>query len=125
MEKEGELYCLNRRLCCVAMDLLSATPLQTVFHSEDLSGPESVSLALQKLYLTACVAEAQSMKYLWNKMLLLTEKRDGTDRSFGINSVKRSHIAKSLESTTKAAFCSSCSAMYRVADMPLSWDLGK
>lgn len=80
LEKQRKLHCLNPRLCCVAVDLFSATPLRAALHSAGPAGPGSVTLPLQKLYLTAHVAPRKSMKYLWNKTLLLKGKRDGTEQ---------------------------------------------
>jgi len=90
------------------MDLLSAIPLQAVLHSAGPTGPGSVILPLQKLYLTARVALLKSMEYLWNKTLLLRGKRDGTNRSSDIISVKYSHITKSWESAADMGSCSIC-----------------
>lgn len=92
------MHCLNPRRCCIAMDRLSATRLRAMLHSAGPTGPGSVMLPLQKLYLTECVAPLKSMKYLWNKTMLLRGRRDGTNRSSDIISVKCSHITKSWKS---------------------------
>lgn len=79
LERQRKLHCLNPGLHCVAMDLLSATPLRAALHSAAPTGPGFVTLPLQELYLTECVAPLKSMKYLWNKTLLLRGKVVQTD----------------------------------------------
>lgn len=107
------------------MDLSCGTHLWAVLGTAGPTRPGSVTLPLPQLYLTECVALLKSVKYLWNKLLLLKGKKDGTNSSSGVLSVKCSHITKSWECTADVGPCSSCWAMFRAADVPLPWDLEK
>lgn len=56
LEKQRDVCCLNPRLYCVAVDLLSATPPRAVLRSAGPTGPGSITLLLQKLYHIAHIA---------------------------------------------------------------------
>lgn len=107
------------------MDLSSGTHLWAVLHSAGPTRPGSVTLPLPQLYLTECVAALKSVKYLWNKLLQLRGKKDGTNSSSGMISAKCNGITKSWEGAADVGSCSSCWAMFRAADVPLPWDLEK